>query len=67
MPSPTKGAHPRLARQFYEAELRATPEERDELDRLDRLVRCEALGVFEASGLLTDLIRQQHERERQAA
>lgn len=67
MPPRSRGPYRRLARQMREAALRATPAEATDLDRLDRLVRSEAIGVFEAQRLLTDLIRTQHEREDQAA
>lgn len=62
-----RGPHRRLARQIREAALQATPQELVDLHRLDRLVRCEAISVFEAQALLTDVIRQQHERRQQAA
>lgn len=66
MPTP-QGPQRRLARQFREAALRPTPREAEELQRLERLVRAEAITVFAASAILTDVIRGQHERGRQAA
>lgn len=63
MPPRSRGVYRRLARQFREAALRATPAEIEDLKGLERLVRCEAIGVFAASRMLTDLIRSQHERE----
>lgn len=61
-----RGPMRRLSRQLREASLRATPDEAVELDRLHRLVRCEAIGVLEAQQILTDVIRAQHQREDQA-
>jgi hypothetical protein len=63
MPASTRGPQRRLARQLREAALRATPDELDDLYRLDRLVRCEALGVFEAQELVRGVIRCQHLRD----
>jgi hypothetical protein len=65
MQTATRGPHRRLARQLREAALRATPTELNDLDRLDRLVRSEALGVFDAQQILTTVIRGQHERDDQ--
>jgi hypothetical protein len=66
MPPATRGAHRRLARQLREAALRATPTEAVDLDRLDRLVRAEAVSVFEAQNILTDVLRVQNERAQHA-
>lgn len=67
MPAPSNGPRRRLARQLREAALRATPSELVDLQDLERLVRCEALNVFEAQRILTDLIREQHDRDQRAA
>jgi hypothetical protein len=66
MPPTSIGARRRLARQLREAALRATPTQAVDLDRLERLVRCEALSVFEAQNILTDVLRAQNERARHA-
>lgn len=63
MQTAPRGPQRRLARQLREAALRATPQELTDLERLERLVRCEAIGVFEAQHLLTDLIRGQLARD----
>ena len=67
MQAATRGPHRRFARQLREAALRATPEELIDLERLERLVRYEALGVFEAQDMLRDLLRRQNERAQSAA
>jgi hypothetical protein len=66
MPPIQRGPQRRFARQLREAALRATPTEAVDLDRLERLVRCEALSVFEAQNILTDVLRAQNERARHA-
>lgn len=66
MPPATSGAHRRLARQLREAALRATPTEAVDLDRLDRLVRSEAISVFDGQAILTGVLRAQNERARNA-
>lgn len=65
MPPRSRGPYRRLARQIREATLRATPQEDLELERLERLVRSEAISVFEAQDLLTGLLRAQHARDDQ--
>lgn len=62
MPPTTRGAHRRFARQLREAHLRANPPEATDLERLERLVRCEALDVFAAQHVLTDVLRAQRAR-----
>ena len=57
-----RGLARRLARQFREAALRATPAEAVDLDRLHALVTTGAIAVPEASRRLTDLMRAQRER-----
>lgn len=67
MPPRSRGAHRRFARQLREAALRATPKELVALERLERLVRSEALSVFEAQQTVRALLRQQHARDQRAA
>jgi hypothetical protein len=66
MPPTTRGAHRRFARQLREAHLRATPTETTDLDRLERLVRSEALDVFAAQRVLTEVLRAQRARTDQS-
>jgi hypothetical protein len=65
MPPATSGAHRRFARQLREAALHATPTEAVDLDRLERLVRADAVDVFDAQQILTTVLRAQNERARQ--
>jgi hypothetical protein len=66
MPPANRGAHRRLARQLREAALRATPTEAVDLQRLDRLVRADAITVDDAQQILTRVLRAHNERARQA-
>jgi hypothetical protein len=66
MPPTSIGARRRLARQLREAALRATPPEAVDLDRLDRLVRADAITIVDAQSILTDVLRAQNERAQHA-
>lgn len=59
-------ARQRLANLATAARRHATGQEAADLDRLERLVRCEAISVPDAQQILTDVIRAQHQREDQA-
>jgi hypothetical protein len=63
MPRSTRGALRQIARQLREAHLRATPDEAVELGRLERLIRCQAIGPPEARAILRGVLRKQRARE----
>lgn len=64
---PGRGPYKRLARQFREAGLRATPQEIVDLVDLERMVRRDELCVFDAQRILRRMIRRQHERSERVA